>query len=323
MKKHLIIGIFSALAVAASNIGHAQANDYPNRPIRLVIPFTPGGGTDTIGRLVGQYVAKSLNQSVVVENKPGAGGSIGTQDVARAPADGYTLLLATSSTHGINPWLYSKLPYDAIRDFTPVSMLATTDYALAVNVNAPLKTVADLISQAQTTRTVFASSGNGTTSHLAGALFAKLSNTQLEHIPYKSSGPALNDLLGNQVSFMFDNTSVILPHAKAGKLRILATSGAQRSAVTKDVPTLMESGLANYEIIGWWALLAPAGTPPAIIEKLNMEVVKALEAPEVKNRLLAIGNEPYATTAAQAKQYIESELKKFKPVVELAGAKLD
>jgi tripartite-type tricarboxylate transporter receptor subunit TctC len=323
MKKHLIIGLCSALAVVASNVSHAQESTYPSRPIRLVVPFTPGGGSDTIGRLVGQKLSKSFNQAVVIENKPGAGGSIGTQEVARAPADGYTLLLATSSTHGINPWLYSKLSYDAIKDFAPISILATTDYALAVNSSAPAKNVEDLIKQAKATRMTYASSGNGTTSHLAAALLTKLTNASFEHIPYKSSGPALNDLLGGQVNFMFDNTSVILPHAKAGKLRILATSGAARSAVSKDIPTMMESGVANYQIIGWWALLAPGGTPQPIIEKLNKEVVKAMESADVKDRLIAIGNEPFSTSPTQAKEFIAAELNKFKPLVELAGAKLD
>lgn len=265
-----------------------------------------------------------MNQTIVIENRSGAGGSIGSLEVARAPANGYTMLVGTSSTHGINPWIY-KLPYDVAKDFAPISMLATTDYALSVNpkFNPGVASIRDLINLAGSRRTTYGSTGNGTTSHLGAALFAKIAKTDFVHIPYKSQAPAQIDLLGGQVDFMVDNVSVVLPHAKAGKLRILATSGRTRTAVTPDSPTMIESGVPDYEIVGWFVLLAPAGTPESIINTLNVETVKALNLPEVRERMLADGNTPFSASAGETKAYLASQLAKFKTVVEAAGAQID
>jgi len=299
------------------------ADDFPTRPVRIVIPFTPGGGSDSVGRLVAQKLSDAFKHQFVVDNKPGAGGSIGTREVAVAAPDGYTLLLGTSSTHGINPWIYPKLGYDALKDFSPVSMLATTEYSLSVPASLPIRSLADLIRLGQTTPTNYASSGNGTTSHLAAALLTAYSKTPFVHVPYKSSGPALTDLLGGQVAFMFDNVSVHLPHAQSGKLRILATTGTQRARVTPDVPTLIEAGIQGYEMVGWFCLLAPPGTPNAIVNKLNRQVAKLLAEPEVLEKLRSVGNEPFATSPAETATYIAGQLELYRKVVEIAGAKVE
>lgn len=311
-------------AVLAAGAAHAvAADDYPSRPVRIVIPFTPGGGSDSVGRLVAQRLSDAFKQQFVVDNKPGAGGSIGTREVAVAAPDGYTLLLGTSSTHGINPWIYPKLGYDAIKDFAQVSMLATTEYSLSVPASLPLRSVADLVKLGQSTPTNYASSGNGTTSHLAAALFTSSSKTPFVHVPYKSSGPALTDLLGGQVAFMFDNVSVHLPHAQSGKLRILATTGNQRTRVTPEVPTLAESGIAGYEMVGWFCLLAPPGTPADVVDKLSRQIGKLLAEPEVVEKLRTVGNEPFPTSPEQARAYIENQLALYRKVVEVAGAKVE
>jgi tripartite-type tricarboxylate transporter receptor subunit TctC len=322
MLRIFLKAIGSACLAAWATHG-AAADDYPSRPVRIVIPFTPGGGSDSVGRLVAQKLSEAFKQQFIVDNKPGAGGSIGTREVAGAPPDGYTLLLGTSSTHGINPWIYPKLGYDALKDFAQVSMLATTEYSLSVPASLPVKSVAELIKLGQATPTNYASSGNGTTSHLAAALFTSLARTPFVHVPYKSSAPALTDLLGGQVAFMFDNVSVHLPHAQSGKLRILATTGTQRTRVTPDVPTLIESGLAGYEMVGWFCLLAPPGTPAAIVDKLNGQVRKLLGDPEVAEKLRVVGNEPFPASAEETRNYIAKQLALYRTVVDVAGAKVE
>ena len=313
-----------AVLLSLAGASPAAEDAYPSRRITIIIPFGTGGATDLLARLLAQKMSVSMNQTIVVENHPGAGGSIGSLEVARAPANGYTLLLGTSSTHGINPWIY-KLPYDVTKDFAPITMVATTEYALSVNpkFNPGVASIRDLINLAKTRRTTYASTGNGTTSHLGAALFAKISKTDFVHIPYKSQAPAQIDLLGGQVDFMIDNVSTVLPQAKAEKLRILATAGRARTAVTPDIPTLIEAGVPDYEIVGWFVLFAPAGTPEPIVNTLNAEAVKALNLPDVRERMLADGNTPFPATPAETKVYLASQLARFKKVVDAAGARLD
>lgn len=321
--RRTVLKALGAACLAAYAISGVAADEYPARPVRLVIPFTPGGGSDSLGRMLAQKLSETFKQNFIVENKPGAGGSIGSRDVAGAAPDGYTLLIGTSSTHGINPWIYPNLGYDPLKSFAPVSMLATTEYSLSVPSSLPVKSVAELIKLGQSGSTSYASSGNGTTSHLAAALFSTTSMTPFVHVPYKSSGPALTDLLGGQIAFSFDNVSVHLPHAQSGKLRILATTGTARTRVTPDVPTLIESGIKDYEMVGWFALLAPAGTPRTIIERLNHEVVKALGSPDVADKLRLVGNEPFPTTPLEAGDYMAKQASHFKTVVAVAGAKIE
>ena len=314
----VLSGFFCAAAIA-------QQSTWPNRPIKMVIPFGAGGGTDVIGRLLAQKLTESLGQSVVVENRPGAGGSLGTSEVARAPADGYTILLGSSSTHGINPGMYAKLPYDPIKDFEPVALIATNLFVMSVPKDSPVKTVSDLVklSQAAPGKYDYASSGNGTTSHLAAALFVSMSGAKLTHIPYKSNVPGLTDLVAGRVAMMFDNITAMQSQINAGTIRPIATTGLKRNVVLKDVPTLDESGIKGYDIRGWFCMLAPAGTPVEIVTKLNRELVRIVAMPEVTEKLVAIGADPETGSPEDLKKLIASEIAKYKEIIQIAGAKVE
>jgi len=276
----------------------AQNTPWPSRPIKMVIPFGAGGGTDVIGRFLAQKLSEGLGQTVVVETRPGAGGSLGSAEVARAPADGYTILLGSSSTHGINPGMYAKLPYDPIKDFEPIGLIATNLFVMSVPKDSPVKTVTDLVrlSQAAPGQYDYASSGNGTTSHLAAALFVSMSGAKLTHIPYKSNVPGLTDLMAGRVAMMFDNITAMQRQISAGTIRPLATTGLKRNAVLQDVPTLDEAGIKGYDLRGWFCLLAPAGTPMAIVSRLNQELVRVIAMPEVGEKLISLGADPESSS---------------------------
>ena len=320
--RYLLAATTSAL-LALGAVPVAQAQDYPNRPIKIVVAFGPGGGSDTLARMLGQKMSESLKQTVIIDNKPGAGGSIGTREVQKAAPDGYTLILATSSTHGINPWVIKNVGYDAVKDFTHVAVFANTDYALAVPANSPYKTLADLVNDAQTKKLDYASSGNGSTSHLAGALLGQMAKANLMHVPYKSSDTARTDLLGGQVAFMFDNTAIFLPFAKAGKLRLLATSGPTRSAAAKDVPTLAEAGVPGFEVMGWFALTGPANMPPAVVTMLNREVQRIMALPDIREKMATLGFDSMPMGVAESPAYVAAQLGKYKAMVQAAGAQAD
>lgn len=302
----------------------SQTVAYPTQPIKLIIPFGAAGATDILARLLAQKMEERLNQKIVVENKPGAGGSIGSNEVARAPADGYTLLVGTSSTHGINRWIY-KLPYDVEKSFTPVTMLGTGVYALAVNpkFNPDIKSVADLLKAGQSRTLTYASTGNGTNSHLATELFSKTTGVKFQHIPYKSQSPAQTDLLAGHVDFYIDAISSTAVQAKTGALRVLATTGETRSPIMKDIPTMAEAGIKDYEMTGWYVLLAPAGTPESVIRILNEAAVGAINSPELSAKIRETGNEPFPSTPQQAQDYMKAQLLHFKKVVEATDAKVD
>lgn len=328
MKKHILaklikVGLSSGLLLCV--LPAAAQKIYPNQPIRLVIPFGPGGGTDVLGRLLAQKMSEGLKQPVVVENKPGAGGSLGAAYVARATPDGYTILLGTSSTHGINPGLYSKLPYDAIKDFSAIGEIATNKFVMAVPAAFPAKNLQEFlaVTRANPEKYTYASSGNGTTSHLAGALFAKMSGIPLTHIPYKSNVPGLNDLIAGRVSVMFDNITAMQGQLQAGLVRPIATTGDVRSPILKDVPTMEEQGMKGYRIGGWFILLAPAGTPPNIIDRLNEELARVIGIPEVHDRMIALGADPQLSTPKGAATLIATEIPRWKAMIETAGAKVD
>ena len=314
--------VMACCGLAGSTIALAQDN-YPSRPIKIIVAFGPGGGSDTLARLLGQKMAESFKQAITIENRPGAGGSIGTREVQKAAADGYTLILATSSTHSINPWVIKNIGYDAVKDFTSIAVFASTDYALAVPAHSPYKTLAELVAEGKTKKIDYASSGNGSTSHLAGALLGQMTKTNLVHIPYKSSDTARTDVLGGQVAFMFDNTAIFLPHAKAGKVRLLATSALTRSQATKDTPTLHEAGVPNFEVVGWFALMGPANIPEPIVKKLNAEVARIMALPETLERLAALGFDPLPMGVKESGSYIADQLGKFKTMVTAAGAQVD
>ena len=303
--------------------GAAAAQDYPNRPIRLIVTVPPGGAADFIARLVGGKLSESLGQPVLVENRGGAGGTIATDAVAKAAPDGYTLLQNSITTHGVGPHLYSKLPYDPVKDFAPVSGLAVLPLIMAVNAEVPVRSVQDLIQYSKSSSLNFASSGNGGAPHMAAELFKSVTAAPIAHVPYKGSGPAVADLVGGRVQIMFDAAPSLIQHVRAGKLRVLAAASAQRNRLFPDVPTFAELGHPKVAVSLWYGLVAPAGTPRLAIEKLNREVVRVLESPEVRDRLLAQGAEPIPGTPEAFASFMQEEMAKWAPVVKQAGIKLD
>ncbi len=315
--------IVGALLVLLASGAWAQA--YPTKPIRLVVPFPPGGATDILARNVAQKLTEAWGQQVIVDNRPGAGGNIGSELVAKSAPDGYTLEMGTVGTHAINASLYAKMPYDHVKDFVPVILVAGVPNVLVVNPSVPVNSVAELISYAKANpgKLNFASSGNGTSIHLSGELFKVMAGVQITHIPYKGSAPAMQDLLGGQVQLMFDNLPPSLPQIKAGKLKALAVTSATRAAALPDVPTMAEAGLPGFEASSWFGVLAPAGTPPAIVAKLNAEIGKWLASPEAKEKLLALGANAAGGTPEDFAKHIQAETAKWAKVVKESGAKVD
>jgi len=303
----------------------ASAQTYPTKPIRLVVPFPPGGATDILARDVAQKLTEAWGQQVIVDNRPGAGGNIGSELVAKSAPDGYTLEMGTVGTHAINASLYAKMPYDHVNDFAPVILVAGVPNVLEVNPAVPVNSVAELIAYAKANpgKLNFASSGNGTSIHLSGELFKVMAGVQMTHVPYKGSAPALQDLLGNQVQLMFDNLPPSLPQIKAGKLRALAVTSLARAPALPDVPTMAEAGLPGYEASSWFGVLAPAGTPAAIVAKLNAEIAKWLATPEAKEKLSKQGANAAGGTPEDFAKHIAAETAKWAKVVKDSGAKID
>jgi tripartite-type tricarboxylate transporter receptor subunit TctC len=301
----------------------AASQDYPSRPLRLIVTVPPGGAADFIARLVGGKLSESLAQPVLVENRGGAGGTIAADAVAKAAPDGYTLLQNSITTHGVGPHLYSKLPYDPVKDFTAVSGLALLPLVMAVNADLPPRTMADFMAHAKTNQLNFASSGNGGAPHMAAELFKSVTGTPLTHVPYKGSGPAVADLVGGRVQVMFDAAPSLIAHIRAGKLRVLAAASAQRNRLLPDVPTFAELGHPQVAVSLWYGLLAPAGTPRAVIDRLNGDVTRALEASDVRERLLAQGADPMPGSPEAFSLFMQAEMAKWAPVVKQAGVKLD
>lgn len=318
-----LVGV-AAIAVFAAG-SHAQTTTWPSKPIKWVVPFAPGGTTDILARTVGEKLSIALGQPVIVDNKPGAGGGVGAELTARAPADGYTIMGGTISTHAINASLYSKLPYDPVKDFAPITLIARVPNLLVVNPSLPAGNVTELIAllKANPGKYTFASSGNGTSQHLSGELFKTMAGVDMQHIPYKGSPPALQDVVAGQVSMTFDNITTALPLAKGGKLRALAVTTSKRSAVAPDVPTLAESGLPGFEVGSWQGVFAPAGTPPEIVRRLNSEIVKILNTPEVRDKLTALGAEPVGNSSEEFSAMVKAEVVKWADVVKKSGARVD
>jgi len=312
----LAFASFAALA-------HAQA--WPSKPIKWIVPFAPGGTTDILARTVAEKLAPVLGQPVVVENKPGAGGGVGAEFTAKAAPDGYTIMGGTISTHAINASLYNKLPYDPVKDFVAITLIARVPNMLVVNPAIPANSVKELVAllKASPGKYSFASSGNGTSQHLSGELFKSMAGVEMQHIPYKGSPPALQDVMGGQVTMTFDNITTAWPLAKAGKLRALAVTTATRSAVAPEVPTLAESGLPGFEVGSWQGVFAPAGTPPEIVRRLNVEIVKILNLPEVKEKLTGLGAEPVGNSPEEFSAMVKAEVVKWADVVKKSGARVD
>jgi tripartite-type tricarboxylate transporter receptor subunit TctC len=316
------------LGVAASlSAGFASAQGaFPTRPVKVIVPFAAGGTTDIFARLLGERLSQTLGQQFVIENRGGAGGNIGADAVAKAEPDGYTLVMGTVGTHAINASLYARMPYDPLTDFAPVAYVAGVPNLMVVNPkNVKATTVQEFIAEAKTGSRKFnmASSGNGTSIHLSGELFKQITGVEMPHVPYRGSGPAVNDLIGGQVDVMFDNLPSSIEHAKAGTLRPLAVTSLRRSAALPNIPTLAEAGLPGFEATSWFALFAPKGTPAEITGKLNQEVRKALETPELQKRFAELGGEIKPMSPDELMAYVRSEHEKWSKVVKTSGAKVD
>lgn len=322
MKKILTRAACGAVLAAYACTFPAAAQDFPRRAITLIVPHSAGGTSDILARTVASEVGKTLGQTIVVDNKGGANGSIAAKAVATAAPDGYTLLLATASTHGINPSLYKKLQYDAMKDFTPVTLLATVPNVLVVNKQVKATNVQELIAEIKAGGNAFnmASAGAGTPGHLAGEMFKQRTGLEFVHVPYKGGSPALADLIGGQVQFLFTTIPGALPHIKAGTLRALAVTSPRRSPALPELPTMAESGLPGFQAISWHGIVAPAGTPPAVVDTLNQAFSKALAAPEVRQRLMEEGAEAAAINTGEFGAFIQSEIAAWAEAVKASGA---
>lgn len=322
---------FSAVAAAvlagAGLLGSAGAlaQSYPTKPVTIIVPFAAGGTTDILARIIGQALTTELGQSVIVDNRAGAGGNIGGAMAAKAPADGYTLFMGTVGTHAINASLYKKMPFDPVKDFAPLTRVANVPNLLVANPNQPFKSVKELIAYAKANpgKVNFGSSGNGSSIHLSGELFKSLAKVDMVHVPYKGSAPAVTDLLGNQIAIMFDNMPSAIQHVRSGKLVPLAVTTAKRSPELPNVPTIAEAGVPGYEATSWFGMFAPAGTPAPVVAQLNKALVKVLNQADVKKKINEQGAETVSETPEQFAAFIQAESVKWGKVVKESGASLD
>jgi tripartite-type tricarboxylate transporter receptor subunit TctC len=312
------------LSLGLCGVAHAQPI-YPAKAIRFIVPFPAGGPLDIVARVIGQELNRSWGQPVLVDNRPGAGGNIGADAVAKAAPDGYTILMGAVSTHAINIWLYGKLPYDPIRDFAPITLLTSVPNVLVLHPSVPAKNVQQLIAlaKARPGQLNFASGSTGSAGHLAGEVFKTMAGVDMVHIPYKGAAPAVTDLLAGHVSLIFDNMASALPNIKAGRVRALAVTTARRSPFLPDIPTIDETGLRGFDIGTWFGVFAPAGSPPATVVQLNRELVRVLNTPTMKERLATLGAEPMANTPEAFASFVKSELSKYERIVRASGAKAD
>jgi len=316
-----ILAAAAALLLAAS----ASAQNYPNKPVRFVVPFAPGGTTDILARIVGQKLSELYGQQFLIENRGGAGGNIGAEIVAKSPADGYTIMMGTPGTQAINQYVYRSMPYDTAKDFAPVSLVALVANVLAINPQVPAKDLKELIALAkrQPGTLNFATPGNGTTGHLSTELLKTMAGINLTHVPYRGSGPALQDLLAGQVQMTIDNIPSALPHIQAGTLKALAVTGAKRWFALPDVPTMAEAGVPGYDATSWFVVMAPAKTPVEIVNKLSADIDAQLKTEDMRKRFREVGAEPVGGTPAELAAFISREQAKWKEVVAAAKVSLD
>ena len=324
--QHPFVRCLAAVVVALAALpAIAQPAAWPAKPIRYIVPFAPGGTTDIIARVVGEKLSVALGQQIVVDNKAGQGGSVGSAELARAAPDGYTIGGGTISSHGINATLYDKLPYDPVTSFTPITLYATQPNVLLVHPSVPAKTVKEFIEllKADPDKYSFGSAGAGTSQHISGEMFKTMAGVKMQHIPYRGSGQMMPELLGGTLLVAFDNIATAVPQVKAGKLRALAVTTAKRSSVMPDVPTLAESGLAGYELSSWQAVFAPAGTPKAIVDRLYTEIAKILQTPEVQKRFAELGLDVSGMPPAELAALVKSDVPRLAKIVKESGAKAD
>jgi len=326
--KPLLRASVAAFAMTCALMPAAQAQEqasaFPSKPIRVLVPFPPGGAADTFARFIGDKLAQAWSQSVVVENRPGGGGIVASQGAAKAPADGYTLLVVTVG-HAVNPHIHAKLPYDTEKDFVPIARIATLPSVLVVNPNVPAKTVSELVAlaKAQPGKLMYASSGNASTSHVAGAMLSSQAQISLTHVPYKGSAPAITDLIGGQVDMIIDPLLSSAQHIKSGKLRALAISTAQRSPLAPDLPTIAEAGVAGYDFSAWFLLIAPSGVPQPIIARINQEVQKTMVSAETREKFSSMGAEPGSGSPAELQAFLSAEIRRLGEIARATGMKAD
>jgi tripartite-type tricarboxylate transporter receptor subunit TctC len=321
MRKTIIACLLAAMAMPALAAENAQS--YPSKPIRLVVPFTPGGSTDILARVIGIKLTEAWGKQVVIDNRPGAGGNIGVDLVAKSPPDGYTLVMGHIGTFGVNPTLYPKLPYDPIKDFQPITLVALVPNMLSVNPALPAKSVKELIALAKAKPGTinFGSGGNGSAAHLAGEYFKLMSKTEITHIPYRGTSPAVTDLIAGQIQMIITGVPPTLNFVKTGKLRALAVATSKRLALLPDLPTIAEAGVPGYEATQWYGVLTPAGTPKPIVAKLNAEMAKAIKGPDVREKLAADAAEPVGNSPDEFGAFIKKEIARWAPVVKASGAR--
>lgn len=312
-----------AVLMCAPQFAWSQAAGYPNRPVKIIVAFPPGQATDQAARAIAQRLSETMGQQFVVENRPGAASIIGTEAAARAPNDGYTLFMGSSGPLAVNPGMYAKLPYDPIRDFVPISLALKVPFFLVVNPSVPANSVAEFVAwvKANPGKVNFGTAGNGASNHLSAEYFRSVAGIDMVHVPYKGSPPAVTDLIGGQISVMFETGPLTVPHAKTGKLRMLAVGSSTRSSAMPGLVTIAESGYPGFEAVGWAGLLAPAGTPQEIVTRINAEVVKILASQELKDRFVAMGAELLSSTPDEFGAYIRAEMAKWGGVVKGVGIK--
>ncbi|MFZ3119434.1 MAG: tripartite tricarboxylate transporter substrate binding protein [Variovorax sp.] len=324
-KRHWMLRL-AAVVIAGAWASCALAQTtYPDKPLRFIVPFPAGGVTDTIARAIGNYLSKSLGQPVIVDNRAGAGGNLGLQLAAKAPADGYTIAMGATSTLSVSPYLYKNLSFDARKDFTPVAMLATIQNVLIVNKQVPASTFAEFVAylKANPGKVNFASPGSGNSSHLAGEMFKQRLDVDIRHVPYKGDAPAMIDLIGGQVQMMFATVATAFPYIQSGQLRPLVIAGPDRSAVISTVPTMAEVGVPNFDTDAWFGIVAPTGTPAPVVERLNRQINAALASPEIRNQLMGLGLRPAPLPLAAFGELLQRESAKWGELVRSSGASVD
>lgn len=316
-------GVAMTAWLAAPVMAYAQS--YPTKPIRIVVPWTAGGTADTLARIVGQNLATSLGQQAIIDNRPGASGQIGSEVVAKAAPDAHTLLLATTAPNSTAPSLYAKLAYDPLKDFAAISLVAFTFYVCSVNPAVPVRSIPELVklAKARPGELNFTSPGNGTPNHLSGEMLKTMAGIRMQHIPHKGSAQAIADVIGGQVPLNFENIAVVLPHIKAGKVRALGVTSAQRNRFLPDVPTIAESGYPGFEAVGWFGLMAPAAVPRELLARLNGETVRLLNLPDVSSKILALGAEVKPSTIAEFETFNRDQIIKWAKVIKESGARID
>ncbi len=320
-KGRIVIAVLALVGAASA----AGAAGYPDHPVRMIVPFTPAGATDLLARLVGERLGAKLGQSVVIDNRAGAGGNVGAEIAARAAPDGYTLLMGPASVYAISATLYPRLGYDLVKDLTPVSLVANVPHVLLVNNDVPVKSVPELVQLAKKNpgQLNIASQGSGTVSHLEAELLKHMAGIDMLHVPYRGSAPAILDLIGGRVQVMFDSIASALPHIRAGQLRAIAVASNTRSALLPNVPTVAESGLPGYSAHSWLGIFVPVGTPRSVVERLQRDLVAAIDDPKAQARLIEVGFEPKSSTQEDFAKLVREEMEKWRPVVKMSGATPD